>query len=76
MKVAAGNGCGGDLIGYWSPEEGANNFAVAMIEFESLAAYEVYRRELAADGNAQRNVADVRQARAILVETRSFLQRA
>ena len=38
--------CGGDLIGYWLPKEGANNFAVAMIEFESLAAYEVYRRKL------------------------------
>lgn len=68
--------CGGDLIGYWLPKEGANNFAVAMIEFESLAAYEVYRRKLAGDSDAQRNVADVRQVRAILVESRSFLQRA
>ncbi len=68
--------CGGDLVGYWLPKEGANNFAIAMIEFGSLADYEVYRRRLAEDGEAQRNVTDVRQARAILVENRSFLQRA
>ena len=61
--------CGGDLTGYWLPNEGANNFAVAMIEFESLAGYEVYRAKLAADSDAQRNVADVRKARAILVES-------
>jgi hypothetical protein len=38
--------CGGDLIGYYLPKEGANNFALALIDFQSLAAYETYRRRL------------------------------
>jgi uncharacterized protein (DUF1330 family) len=68
--------CGGSLVGYFLPKEGANNFALALIEFPSLAEYEVYRQKLAADPDAQRNVADARAARCILVESRSFLRRA
>ena len=41
--------CGGRLIGYFLPKEGANNFALALIDFDSLAAYEAYRAKLAAD---------------------------
>ena len=41
--------CGGELTGYFLPKEGANNFALALIEFASLAAYETYRERLAAD---------------------------
>jgi hypothetical protein len=68
--------CGGGLVGYYLPKEGANNFALALIDFPSLADYEQYRQRLAADPDAQRNVADVANSGAILVETRSFLQRA
>jgi NIPSNAP protein len=68
--------CGGALIGYYLPKEGATDFAVAMIDFESLAAYEQYRARLAADPDARANIADVAAARAILVESRSFLRRA
>jgi uncharacterized protein (DUF1330 family) len=68
--------CGGSLVGYFLPKEGANNFALALIEFPSLAEYETYRQDLAADPDAQRNVADARAARCILVESRSFLRRA
>ena len=32
--------CGGDLIGYFMPHEGTNNIAIALISFDSLAAYE------------------------------------
>jgi hypothetical protein len=32
--------CGGDLVGYWTPYEGANNIAYGLISFENLAAYE------------------------------------
>ena len=66
--------CGGSLIGYYLPKEGANDFALALIEFRSLAEYELYRQLLAEDPDAQRNVADVRAARAILAERRSFLR--
>ena len=41
--------CGGDLIGYFLPHEGTNNVALAMIGFDSLAAYEAYRARLKAD---------------------------
>lgn len=67
--------CGGKLLGYYLPKEGANNFALAMIDFDSLAAYEQYRAKLAEDPDARRNVADVVAARAILAESRSFLRR-
>jgi NIPSNAP len=68
--------CGGELNGYFLPKEGANNFAIALIDFESLAAYEIYRAKLAADPDARANVAHAMQSRCILVEERSFLRRA
>jgi hypothetical protein len=68
--------CGGELVGYFLPKEGANNYAVALIDFESLAAYEQYRARLADDDAAQRNVADLLESGCVLVESRSFLRRA
>jgi uncharacterized protein (DUF1330 family) len=67
--------CGGQLVGYYLPKEGANNFAVALIDFESLARYEDYRKRLADDPDAKQNLADARQSRCVLVESRSFLRR-
>lgn len=67
--------CGGELTGYYLPKEGANDFALAMIEFDSLATYEKYREQLAADPAAQANVAFARQSRCILAERRSFLRK-
>jgi hypothetical protein len=49
--------CGGKLIGYFLPKEGANNFAIALIAFDSLATYETYRARLAEDRDAKANVA-------------------
>jgi hypothetical protein len=68
--------CGGKLIGYYLPKEGANNHALALIDFESLAAYEIYRTRLAADPEAQENRAHAEQTRCILVEDRTFLRPA
>jgi hypothetical protein len=68
--------CGGLLTGYFLPKEGANNFALALIEFDSLASYESYRARLAADPDARANVAHARETRCILVEDRTFLRRA
>lgn len=67
--------CGGTLVGYYLPKEGANNFALAMIDFPSLADYETYRRRLATDPDAQRNVDAATRSGCILVESRSFLRR-
>lgn len=68
--------CGGQLVGYYLPKEGETDFAMAMIDFPSLASYEVYRAQLEADPEARRNVADVSAAGAIRAESRSFLRRA
>jgi uncharacterized protein (DUF1330 family) len=67
--------CGGTLVGYYLPKEGANNFALALIDFPSLADYELYRQCLADDSEAQQNFADGNEAGCILVESRSFLRR-
>ncbi len=66
--------CGGRLIGYFLPKEGANNYAQALIDFDSLADYESYRARLLADPDAKRNVADAQASGCILVESRSFLR--
>ena len=66
--------CGGDLIGYFMPHEGTNNIAHALIQFDSLAAYEAYRARLRTDPDA---VANFRLAQAkglILREERTFLE--
>ena len=67
--------CGGRLTGFYLPKEGANDFALALLDFGSLADYEQYRARLAADPDAQANVAFVRQARSVLAERRSFLRK-
>jgi hypothetical protein len=65
--------CGGDLIGYFLPHEGTNNVAFALIGFESLAAYEIYRARLREDAESVANFARAQHERFILREERSFL---
>jgi hypothetical protein len=66
--------CGGDLLGYFMPHEGTNNIALAMISFESLAAYEVYRQRLREDPASLANFAEAQSKRFILSEERTFLR--
>lgn len=65
--------CGGDLLGYFLPHEGTNNVALAMISFESLAAYEAYRAQLRADAAGAANFAMAQAKRFILSEERTWL---
>jgi len=67
--------CGGSLTGYYLPHEGANDFAIALIDFESLTAYEQYRARLAADPDAQANRRHAIETRCISAERRSFLRK-
>lgn len=67
--------CGGRLTGYFLPKEGANDYGLALIDFDSLAAYEQYRERLAADPDAQANLAFARETRCIQAERRSFLRK-
>jgi hypothetical protein len=68
--------CGGDLIGYFLPHEGTNDIALAMIGFESLAAYEAYRARLRTDAAAKANFQFAQSERLILREERTFLRPA
>lgn len=66
--------CGGDLLGYFMPHEGTDNIALALISFESLAAYEAYRARLRADDEGAANFALAQAERFILSEERTFLR--
>jgi NIPSNAP len=66
--------CGGDLIGYFMPHEGTNNIALALISFESLAAYETYRARLRNDPDGVANFERAQERRFILSEERTFLR--
>ena len=65
---------GGNLLGYWMPHEGTNNIAMALISFDSLAAYEAYRARLRADPEGSANFQSAEEGRFILAEERTFLR--
>jgi hypothetical protein len=66
--------CGGNLVGYWMPHEGTNNIAMALISFESLAAYEAYRARFKTDPEGAANFNSAEEGRFILAEERTFLR--
>ena len=66
--------CGGDLLGYFMPHEGTNDVAMALISFESLAAYETYRVRLKADEAGAANFRFAATERFIRSEERTFLR--
>jgi hypothetical protein len=68
------NRLGGTHHGYFLPHEGANNIALALFSFPSLAAYEVYRGEMAKDPECQAAFAFAEQTRCILSYERSFMK--
>jgi uncharacterized protein (DUF1330 family) len=70
--------CGGKLVGYFTPTKfaGPTNAGLSLIDFPSLAAYERYREALAADPEYADVARRAAQSGVILVEDRSFVQRA
>ena len=56
------------------PHEGTNNIALALVSFESLAAYEAYRARLRADPEGVANFEFAERERFILSEERTFLR--
>src|SRR3569623_1142563 len=64
--------CGGHLIGYFVPYEGTNDIAWGLVSFDSLAAYENYRKQLRTDAEAQANFAMAQSKRFVLREERTF----
>lgn len=70
--------CGGDPLGYFLPGKGyggADNIAMALIGFESLAAYEEYRKKLMNDPEARENIEFANHTGCILIEDRSYFYR-
>jgi hypothetical protein len=65
---------GGQHHGYFMPSEGANNIALAMFSFPSLAAYETYRQQAAADADCQAAVRYYEQTKCFLSYERSFFR--
>lgn len=68
--------CGGELVGYYLPTKiaGPTNFALALINFPTLAAYEKYRDALVTDPDAKANVEFADKSGCILLEDRTILR--
>lgn len=65
---------GGVHHGYFLPHEGANNIAVALFSFPSLADYEAYRQKMAQDPECRKAFAYAAETRCILSYERSFMR--
>ena len=65
---------GGQHHGYFLPSEGANNIAIALFTFESLAAYEKYREASFQDSECQSAFKYAEETRCVLSCERSFMR--
>jgi hypothetical protein len=65
---------GGTHHGYFLPSEGANNIALALFSFPSLAAYEDYRTRSFQDAECQAAFAYAKETRCIVSYERSFFR--
>lgn len=68
------NRLGGTHHGYFLPHEGANNIALALFSFPSLADYETYRHRMAEDAECRAAFAYAEETRCILSYERSFMR--
>ena len=65
---------GGKHHGYFMPHEGANNIALALFSFPSLAAYETYRSESASDPECQAAMRYYEETKCFFSYERSFMR--
>ncbi|MEM9402680.1 MAG: NIPSNAP family protein [Pseudomonadota bacterium] len=68
------NRLGGQHHGYFLPHEGANNVAIAMFSFQSLALYESYRERISEDDECRDALDHAEKTRCIVSYERSFLR--
>jgi hypothetical protein len=68
---------GGKTLGYFLPTDfaGPTNEAYGLIDFMSLADYELYRQDLARDADHKQNVARLEQSGVVLAMNRSIIER-
>ncbi len=74
MWISLVNKFGGTHHGYFLPHEGANNIAVALFSFPSLASYEEYRRKMLQDSDCQKAFKFADENRCIVSYERSFMK--
>ncbi|GAC1623383.1 MAG: NIPSNAP family protein [Nevskia sp.] len=65
---------GGRHHGYFLPSESANNIALALFTFDSLADYEQYRIKMMKDPDCRAALAYATETRCILSYERSFFR--
>jgi len=65
---------GGQHHGYFLPSEGANNVALALFSFPSLATYEDYRQQSQLDAQCQAAFKYAEETRCIVSYERSFFR--
>ncbi|MFC0268622.1 NIPSNAP family protein [Kushneria aurantia] len=65
---------GGQHHGYFLPHEGANNIAVAMFSFPSLAEYEAYRAKASTDPECQAAMEHYEKTQCYFSYERSFMR--
>ena len=68
------NKFGGNHHGYFLPSEGANNKALALFSFPSLAEYEVYRKVSLLDEECMQAFKYAQDTQCILSYERSFFR--
>ncbi len=65
---------GGEHHGYFLPAEGANNIALALFSFPSLAAYETYRSRSKDDPECMAALKYAEETRCVMSYERSFFR--
>lgn len=74
MWIPLVNKFGGTHNGYFLPSEGANNIALALFTFPSLASYEEYRAKSLEDAECQAAFKYAEETRCIVSYQRSFFR--
>lgn len=74
MWIPLVNKFGGTHHGYFLPHEGANNVAVALFSFPSLADYEVYRGKIRSDPDCVEAFRHAEKTRCVISFERSFMK--
>ena len=74
MWIPLVNKFGGVHHGYFLPHEGANNIAVALFSFDSLADYEKYRNDSLSNKDCQEAFQYATDTRCIISYERSFMK--
>lgn len=74
MWIPLVNKFGGTHHGYFLPHEGANNIAVALFSFPTLAEYEDYRKKMVIDSDCKIAFDHAEKTRCIISYERSFMK--